>query len=93
MPRIQSLEHGGEPRRGRSRRVTSSLAEINVVPLVDVSDSVVAGDVIHDAFHSSFVRMPIVQRAGWLHADGLPSRSHERTFQNTVCDDTGAFPP
>ena len=36
MPRIQSLEHGGEPRRGRSRRVTSSLAEINVVPLVDV---------------------------------------------------------
>jgi biopolymer transport protein ExbD len=36
VPRIQSLEHGGEPRRGRSRRVTSSLAEINVVPLVDV---------------------------------------------------------
>ena len=36
MPKVQSLEHGGEPRRGRSRRVTSSLAEINVVPLVDV---------------------------------------------------------
>ena len=29
MPKVQSLEHGGEPRRGRSRRVTSSLAEIN----------------------------------------------------------------
>jgi biopolymer transport protein TolR len=36
VPKVQSLEHGGEPRRGRSRRVTSSLAEINVVPLVDV---------------------------------------------------------
>ncbi|HEX2311693.1 MAG TPA: biopolymer transporter ExbD [Vicinamibacterales bacterium] len=36
MPKVQSLEHGGESRRGRSRRVTSSLAEINVVPLVDV---------------------------------------------------------
>ena len=36
MPKVQSLEHGGEPRRGRSRRVMSSLAEINVVPLVDV---------------------------------------------------------
>jgi biopolymer transport protein ExbD len=36
VPKVQSLEHGGESRRGRSRRVTSSLAEINVVPLVDV---------------------------------------------------------
>jgi len=36
VPKVQSLELGGEPRRGRSRRVTSSLAEINVVPLVDV---------------------------------------------------------
>jgi biopolymer transport protein TolR len=36
MPRLQSLENGGEGRRGRSRRVMSSLAEINVVPLVDV---------------------------------------------------------
>jgi biopolymer transport protein ExbD len=36
VPKVQSLEHGGEARRGRSRRVTSSLAEINVVPLVDV---------------------------------------------------------
>jgi biopolymer transport protein ExbD len=36
VPKVQSLDHGGESRRGRSRRVTSSLAEINVVPLVDV---------------------------------------------------------
>jgi len=36
MPRLQSLENGGDGRRGRSRRVMSSLAEINVVPLVDV---------------------------------------------------------
>jgi len=36
MPKLQSFDHGGEGRRGRSRRVSSSLAEINVVPLVDV---------------------------------------------------------
>ena len=36
MPKLQSLDHGGESRRGRSRRVGSALAEINVVPLVDV---------------------------------------------------------
>jgi biopolymer transport protein TolR len=36
MPKLQSLDHGGESRRGRSRRVSTSLAEINVVPLVDV---------------------------------------------------------
>ena len=36
MPKIQSLDHGGESRRGRSRRVGSARAEINVVPLVDV---------------------------------------------------------
>src|SRR5215216_7023977 len=34
MPKVQSVEH--ESRRGRSRRVASNLAEINVVPLVDV---------------------------------------------------------
>ena len=36
MPNVQSLDHGGAPRRGRSRRVSTALAEINVVPLVDV---------------------------------------------------------
>ena len=36
MPKLQSLDHGGEARRGRTRRVSTSLAEINVVPLVDV---------------------------------------------------------
>jgi biopolymer transport protein TolR len=36
MPKVESLEAGGQPRRGRSRRVMTSLAEINVVPLVDV---------------------------------------------------------
>ncbi len=36
MPKLQSLDHGGESRRGRSRRVSTALAEINVVPLVDV---------------------------------------------------------
>jgi biopolymer transport protein ExbD len=36
MPKLQSLDLGGAARRGRSRRVASTLAEINVVPLVDV---------------------------------------------------------
>ena len=36
MPKIQAVEATGRSRSGRGRRVTSSLAEINVVPLVDV---------------------------------------------------------
>jgi biopolymer transport protein ExbD len=36
MPKLQSLDLGGASRGGRSRRVASTLAEINVVPLVDV---------------------------------------------------------
>jgi biopolymer transport protein ExbD len=37
MPKVQPVEHDAPAsRRGRARRVTSSLAEINVVPLVDV---------------------------------------------------------
>ena len=36
MAKVESLETQQGPRRGRGRRVTSQLAEINVVPLVDV---------------------------------------------------------
>ncbi|MBI3492465.1 MAG: biopolymer transporter ExbD, partial [Acidobacteria bacterium] len=36
MPKVQSVETAGPGRPGRGRRVASSLAEINVVPLVDV---------------------------------------------------------
>jgi biopolymer transport protein ExbD len=36
VPKLESLDHGGQSRRGRSRRVSSALAEINVVPLIDV---------------------------------------------------------
>src|SRR5215813_10258100 len=36
MPKVQGAANGGSGRSGRGRRVTSSLAEINVVPLVDV---------------------------------------------------------
>jgi biopolymer transport protein ExbD len=35
MPKVHAPEHGGSVK-GRGRRVTTSLAEINVVPLVDV---------------------------------------------------------
>ena len=36
MPKVEAIDSGGGARRGRSRRVTTALAEINVVPLVDV---------------------------------------------------------
>src|SRR4051812_6061731 len=35
MPKVQAAEHNGSSR-GRGRRTSTSLAEINVVPLVDV---------------------------------------------------------
>jgi biopolymer transport protein TolR len=36
MPKVHASSTGGGGRRGRSRRVSTSLSEINVVPLVDV---------------------------------------------------------
>jgi biopolymer transport protein TolR len=36
MPKVQATASAGSGRMGRGRRVTTSLAEINVVPLVDV---------------------------------------------------------
>ena len=36
MPKVQQTGSGGGGRRGRGARVATSLAEINVVPLVDV---------------------------------------------------------
>lgn len=36
MPKVQSIEGGGGSGRRRGRRASTSLAEINVVPLVDV---------------------------------------------------------
>ena len=36
MARVEALETAEGPRRGRSRRVNSQLAEINVVPMIDV---------------------------------------------------------
>jgi biopolymer transport protein TolR len=36
MPKLETLEAAGHSRLGRNRRVMSSLAEINVVPLIDV---------------------------------------------------------
>jgi biopolymer transport protein ExbD len=36
MPKVQAQSSGGNGRLGRGRRVSTSLAEINVVPLVDV---------------------------------------------------------
>jgi biopolymer transport protein ExbD len=36
MPKVHASSTGGGTRRGRSHRVSTSLSEINVVPLVDV---------------------------------------------------------
>ena len=36
MARIEALDTAQGPRRGRGRRVSSQLAEINVVPMIDV---------------------------------------------------------
>jgi biopolymer transport protein ExbD len=36
MAKVESLETADGPRRGRARRASTQLAEINVVPLVDV---------------------------------------------------------
>jgi biopolymer transport protein ExbD len=36
MPKLEAMDSGGGGRRGRTRRVPTSLAEINVVPLIDV---------------------------------------------------------
>jgi biopolymer transport protein TolR len=36
MPKVHTIDAGGGGRRGRGRRVAPTLAEINVVPLVDV---------------------------------------------------------
>jgi biopolymer transport protein TolR len=36
MPKVQAIESAGAGRPGRGRRVSTSLSEINVVPLVDV---------------------------------------------------------
>src|SRR6188474_2505811 len=36
MPKLETIDSGSGSRRGRGRRVPSSLAEINVVPLIDV---------------------------------------------------------
>src|SRR5512142_418956 len=36
MPKVQPIEAGGGGGRARTRRVVTSLSEINVVPLVDV---------------------------------------------------------
>ena len=36
MAKVEALDTAEGPRRGRSRRVSSQLAEINVVPMIDV---------------------------------------------------------
>jgi hypothetical protein len=47
---------------------------------------------IHCARQSLEFKIPIVQVAGWLHAEAFPFLSHTRTFQKTCWEDPGFFP-
>ncbi len=47
---------------------------------------------IHCACQSEFCSTPIVQVAGWLHAETFPSPSQTRTFQNTGCHEASVAP-
>lgn len=65
MPKLQSSNGAGSGRRGRRPRIESSLAEINVVPLVDVMlvlliIFMVAAPMMQ---HGLDVNLPVAQRA------------------------------
>jgi biopolymer transport protein TolR len=69
MPRVQSTG-GGSSRSGRGRRVFSTLAEINVVPLVDIMlvlliIFMVAAPMLQSGIN---VRLPVARRAAAVEA-------------------------
>ena len=73
MPKLQALESVEGPRRGRSRRVVTALAEINVVPLVDVMlvlliIFMVAAPMMQRGFD---VNIPVARRAAPMASERL----------------------
>jgi len=73
MPKVQAPATGGPGRFARSRRVTTSLAEINVVPLVDVMlvlliIFMVTAPMIQRGVD---VNLPVVQRASAIEGERL----------------------
>jgi biopolymer transport protein ExbD len=75
VPKLQGVESGSAPRTGRRRgpRVTSSLSEINVVPLVDVMlvlliIFMVAAPMMHRGVD---VNLPVARRSAALSTERL----------------------
>jgi biopolymer transport protein TolR len=73
MPKLQALDSVEGPRRGRPRRVVSALAEINVVPLVDVMlvlliIFMVAAPMMQRGFD---VNLPVARRSAPLASERL----------------------
>jgi biopolymer transport protein TolR len=73
MPKLQALESADGHRRGRSRRVSTVLAEINVVPLVDVMlvlliIFMVAAPMMQRGFD---VNLPVARRAAPMESERI----------------------
>src|SRR5260221_7968227 len=73
MPKLQALESAEGPRRGRARRVSTVLAEINVVPLVDVMlvlliIFMVAAPMMQKGFD---VNLPVARRSAPMESERL----------------------
>ncbi len=71
MPKVQAATAGGASRLGRGRRVSTTLSEINVVPLVDVMlvlliIFMVTAPMIQQA---TDVRLPVSRRASPVEGD------------------------
>jgi biopolymer transport protein TolR len=86
MPKLQSLEAGEGQRHGRSRRVATVLAEINVVPLVDVMlvlliIFMVATPMMQRGFD---VNLPVARRAAPMTSERIYVNVPLRYRQNHV---------
>jgi biopolymer transport protein TolR len=73
MPKLQALESAEGHRRGRARRVSTVLAEINVVPLVDVMlvlliIFMVAAPMMQKGFD---VNLPVARRSAPMESERL----------------------
>jgi len=73
MPKVQNTGSGGSGRLGRGRRVSTTLSEINVVPLVDIMlvlliIFMIAAPMIQRGVD---VKLPVARRANQIEGDRL----------------------